>query len=186
MDALQVLKQDHDKTKDLFEQFRSAAENENSAEMEELASQIFHELEVHTTIEERVFYPAVRDAGGGELDDLTDESNEEHHVVDLLIAEVKKMSPSDDRFKAKMTVMIENVEHHMSEEEEQMFPKVRELIDENRLQQLGTELEEEKGRAKSDSKSKSELYAEAQKQDVPGRSDMSKEELEDALSKEQS
>lgn len=184
MDALQVLKQDHDKVRGLFEEFRTAADADDGAKMGELASQIFHELEVHTTIEERVFYPAVRDAGGGELDELTDESNEEHHVVDLLIEEVKSLSPSDDRFKAKMTVMMENVEHHASEEEDEMFPEVRELMDATRLQELGQELTAEKGRVESESKSKSELYEQAKEQDIPGRSDMSKEELQQAVSEE--
>lgn len=182
MDALQLLKQDHDKVRGLFEQFRSAGDSEDASKMEEVAMEIFHELEVHTTIEERVFYPAVRDAGGGDLDDLTDESNEEHHVVDLLIEEVKGMSPSDDRFKAKMTVMMENVEHHASEEEDEMFPKVRDLMDSDRLQQLGSDLEQEKQKIASESMSKGELYDKAADQGVEGRSQMSKDELAQAVS----
>lgn len=184
MDALQLLRQDHDKVRGLFTEFRSAAESDQSDQMDQLATQIFHELEVHTTIEERVFYPAVRDAGGGDLDELTDESNEEHHVVDLLIEEVKALSSSDDAFKAKMTVMMENVEHHATEEEDEMFPKVRDLMDESRLQELGSELEAEKGRVEAESKTKSELYEKAKDQDIPGRSDMSKEELQEAVSED--
>lgn len=181
MDALQLLKQDHDKVRQLFDQFRSASDAEN-ATMEDLAKEIFHELEVHTSIEERVFYPAVRDAGGGELDDLTDESNEEHHVVDLLIGEVKGMSPADDRFKAKMTVMMENVEHHAAEEEDEMFPKVRDLLGSDRLQQLGEELQQEKQKIAAASIPKSELYDKAAEEGVEGRSRMSKEELGEAVS----
>lgn len=181
MDALTLLKEDHDTVRSMFEQFRTAAENGDQSKIKDLAGQIFHELEVHTEIEERIFYPAVRDAGGGELDDLTDESNEEHHVVDLLIAEVRGMSPSDDRFKAKMTVMMENVEHHAKEEEDEMFPKVRELMDESRLQDLGAQLQEEKQKLQSQSKSREELYEEAKTQGVEGRSDMTKEELAEAV-----
>ncbi len=184
MDALQLLKQDHDKVRSLFEDFRSAADADDGSRMDELAGQILHELEVHTAIEERVFYPAVRDAGGGDLDDLTDESNEEHHVVELLIEEVKSISSSDDRFKAKMTVMIESVEHHASEEEDEMFPRVRDLMGQDRLDQLGQELEAEKSQVEADSMSKSQLYEAARDQDIEGRSTMSKEELAEAVSDE--
>ena len=86
--------------------------------MAELVGEIFHELEVHTAIGEEVFYPMIHDAGGQDLTEHTDESYEEHHVVDVLMEEIRGLSADDPSFKAKMTVLMENVEHHASEEED--------------------------------------------------------------------
>src|SRR5690606_19025326 len=127
MDALELLKSDHDKVRGLFNDFRSAAEQDDAARMGELCSEVFNELTVHTSIEEEIFYPAVREAGGEELNEQTDESWEEHHVVDVLMEEIRALDPGDAAFKAKMTVLMENVEHHAQEEEDAMFPQVREL-----------------------------------------------------------
>lgn len=184
MDALQLLKLDHDKVRSLFKDFRAASQSEDTQKMKDLAEEIFRELEVHTAIEERVFYPAVMEAGGGDLDELTHESNEEHHVVDLIMEEVRGIPASDERFKAKMTVMIENVEHHAKEEEDEMFPKVRDLMGVDELEELGRRLEEEKGRVKMGSKSKEELYRVAKEKGIEGRSQMSKEELAEAVADE--
>ena len=83
MDALAVLKSDHDKVRKLFMEFRAAAEAKDNEKLADVTAKIFDELETHTVIEERVFYPEVKKAGGAELEDLTAESNEEHHVVDV-------------------------------------------------------------------------------------------------------
>jgi hemerythrin superfamily protein len=149
--------------------------------MSRICEDVFAELEVHTAIEEEIFYPAVRQAGGEELNETTDESVEEHHVVDLLMSEIRSLDAGDDAFVAKMTVLMENVEHHASEEEDEMFPKVRELLDEQRLEALGQELERAKVSRALSSMSKDELYEQAGELGIEGRSSMSKDELAQAV-----
>ncbi len=150
MDALEVLKADHDKVRSLFMEFRAASEADDAEKMGEATAKIFEELEIHTAIEERVFYPEVKKAGGPDLADLTAESNEEHHVVALLIDEIKDLAPTDDRYAPKMTVLIENVEHHAGEVEKEMFPQVRNLLGDSELEELGAALEREKWVVKVD------------------------------------
>ncbi len=181
MDALEVLKSDHDKVRSLFIEFRAAVEDDDTAKMSQLTDRIFQELETHTAIEERVFYPAVKKAGGSELADATDESNEEHHVVDVLIAEVRELDPSDDAFTAKMTVLIENVEHHAAEEEKEMFPQVRNLFSQDKLDELGAALEREKFVVKVEKMTVDDLQSAAARLEIDGRSDMNRSELASAV-----
>lgn len=152
MDALELLKSDHDKVRSLFRQFEQAASSEDEAAQAELRDKIIEELEVHTAIEEEVFYPQVRE-GGEETEDLVLEGVEEHHVVDQIIAEVRTMNPDEEAFEAKMTVLIENVEHHAEEEEEEMFPKVRASFDATKLAAMGEELAAAKERHQSSGQS---------------------------------
>ena len=140
MDAIELLTADHDEVRGLFEQFRQAMEAEDMDRMKDLQRQIFAELETHTRIEEEIFYPAVRDADEEELGEEVDEGVQEHHVVKVLMREIEEVS-GDDTFQAKMKVLMENVEHHADEEEEEMFPDVREQFDQARLDELGRELE---------------------------------------------
>lgn len=181
VDALQLLQADHDRVRDLFEQFKSAHEEDDTARMKKVSDEVFTELEIHTAIEEEVLYPSVRDAGGGDLDELTDESKEEHHVVDVLMGEIRALKASEDAFAAKMTVLMENVEHHASEEEDEMFPQIRELFSESALEELGARLEAAKAKHQLEHVNKSELYDEAADLDVEGRSTMNKEELQAAV-----
>lgn len=192
MDALELLRSDHDTVRGLFQQFESAKESGDSSQMAELQQQIFHELEVHTAIEEEVFYPTARQVGG-EAEELVFEGVEEHHVVDVLMDEIRELDPSDEAWAAKMTVLIENVEHHAEEEEEELFPKLREAFGEDRIQQMGDELQAAKQRHEqgssssggSSSMTRDELYQQAQQQDVPGRSQMNKDELAEAVDEEE-
>jgi hemerythrin superfamily protein len=181
MNALELLKTDHDLVRQLFEQFRAAHESEDHETMGRVCEEVFVELEVHTAIEEEVFYPAVRQAGGGDLNELTDESLEEHHVVDVLMAEIRRLDPSDDAFAAKMTVLMENVEHHAGEEEEEMFPDVANLLDAQALEALGVELEAAKLQQTAQLQSRDELYQQAAELGIEGRSSMSKDELAQAV-----
>jgi len=180
MDAIELLTTDHHEVRSLFERFRSAQEAEDTARMSELAATIFEELEVHTTIEEEIFYPALR-GRDDELDETVDESLEEHHVVDVLMNEMRDLEAGADEWVAKMTVLMENVEHHADEEEQEMFPDAREQLDEERLRALGEELEARKQTAKAERASKEELYQEAQELDIDGRSQMTKAELAEAV-----
>ncbi len=181
MDALQVLKSDHDKVRELFVKFRAAKEANDTDEMGTLVEKIFEELELHTAIEERVFYPAVEEAGGEDLGDLTDESNEEHHVVDLLMAEIKELDPSDDAYAPKMTVLIENVEHHAGEEEKEMFPKVRNLFSQSQLDELGAALEREKHVVRVEKMTMEQLREAAAQLELDGRSNLNRGELASAV-----
>ncbi|MBA3753569.1 MAG: hemerythrin domain-containing protein [Nitrospira sp.] len=119
--VLDPLRADHQKVKKLFEQFEGATESEQKRHIVETALKALQE---HAYVEEKVLYPAfepVLDEG-----QLLAEAFEEHHVMHLLIAELKKMTPADERFDAKFTVLAENVKHHIKEEEDEMFPQVEE------------------------------------------------------------
>jgi hemerythrin superfamily protein len=143
-DAIVMLKADHKEVRGLFREFQKASTT--PARKGKLVEQIIELLTVHTYIENEVMYPRVRDL----LPDLEDdvlESYEEHHVADVLCMELAAMDPSDERFDAKTTVLIENVTHHIDEEEQDWFPKVREGLGRKQLQDLGAELLEAKKRA---------------------------------------
>lgn len=118
--AIELLKQDHAKVKELFERFEKT---EDDAEKGEIVREAITELKIHAAIEEEIFYPALREVAE---EDIMDEADEEHHVVKLLIAELEEMEPGDDHFDAKFTVLAENVRHHIKEEESEIFPKAKE------------------------------------------------------------
>ena len=188
MDALLLLKADHEVVRDLFSQFKKAKENDDTAQLGQLQRKIFTELEVHTSVEEEVFYPEAKQVGD-EAEELVAEGIEEHHVVKTLMGEIEQLEPGDEAFVAKMTVLIENVEHHAEEEEEELFPKLRKVFGEERLEAMGTKLLEAKKRrgapavpeAGLKELTREELYEQAQKLDIPGRSEMSKEQLAEAI-----
>lgn len=140
MDAVKLLKDDHEKVKNLFRQFERAR---SADKKKQLADEIMMELEVHSTIEEEIFYPAVREKGGSDQQEVVAESIEEHHVVDMLMKEIKELDPSDERFEAKMTVLIENVEHHIEEEEQEMLPDAKKKLGKD-VDRLGDQMEERK------------------------------------------
>ena len=140
MDAVKLLKDDHEKVKGLFRQFEKAR---GEAKKKQLADEIMMELEVHSKIEEEIFYPAVREKGGSEGQEIVAESIEEHHVVDVLMQEIRGLDPSDERFEAKMTVLIENVEHHIEEEEKEMLPDAQKKLGKD-VEALGDQMEQRK------------------------------------------
>jgi len=113
-----MLRKDHKKVKELFEEFEQA---EDTTTKQRIVETALTELEVHSKLEEELIYPAIRAEVGD--DDLMDEALEEHHVVHGLLGELKKMKASDERYDAKFTVLAENVRHHIKEEESEMFPK---------------------------------------------------------------
>jgi hemerythrin superfamily protein len=140
MDAIELLTSDHDEVRTMFEEFRAAKEAENTEKMHALQQRIFEELETHTRIEEDIFYPAVQALGVEELTEIVSEGIQEHHVVKVLMREIPDLS-DQEIFEAKMTVLMENVEHHAEEEESEMFPDLREHMDDQRLDELGAELQ---------------------------------------------
>jgi hemerythrin superfamily protein len=137
-DAIVLLKEDHKTVKKLFREFQAAGENATQTKGR-IVGKIIEELTVHTYIENEVMYPEVRKLLPALEDDVL-ESYEEHHVADVLCLELSMMSPSDEHFDAKTTVLIENVEHHIQEEEDEWFPKVREGLGRNQLQEIGERL----------------------------------------------
>lgn len=139
MDAIELLTDDHDTVRKLFAEFRAASDGDDEARQRELQQQIFEELETHTRIEENVFYPAVKSLDVEDLTETVDEGIQEHHVVKLLMREIGDLR-DHDVFIAKMTVLIENVEHHAEEEETELFPELREHMARERLDELGEEL----------------------------------------------
>ncbi|MEU6739803.1 MULTISPECIES: hemerythrin domain-containing protein [Streptosporangium] len=148
MDAIVLLKDDHKTVEKLFKEFEQAGETAYKKK-QEIVEKISQELCEHAYIEEAIFYPEAR----AEVPDTSDhvlESVEEHHVVAWLLSELKGMDPKDERFDAKVTVLIENVRHHVKEEEEDWFPQVREALGRNRLQELGERMEKAKAEAPSD------------------------------------
>jgi hemerythrin superfamily protein len=134
-DAIVILKDDHKRMRKLFKQFQSAGADDKGA----IVKDIIEALTVHTYIENEGMYPEVRKL----LPDLEDdvlESYEEHHVADVLCAELFAMNAGDERFDAKTTVLIENVTHHVEEEEQDWFPKVREGLSRKQLQEIGARM----------------------------------------------
>jgi hemerythrin superfamily protein len=134
-DAIVLLKNDHKTVEKLFKEFEKAGEGAHR-EKRRIADSIIEELTVHAYIEEEIFYPAAREAVP-ETKDHVLESVEEHHVVVWMLSELVGMDPADETFDAKVTVLTENVRHHVKEEEDEWFPEVRSAMGRKRLQELG-------------------------------------------------
>jgi hemerythrin-like domain-containing protein len=138
MDALAMLREDHRKVRELFRQFEEA---ESTAMKKAIGDTILVELNIHSVIEEEVFYPAVRRQGNGV--EMVRRAEEEHHTVDNLINELMKMDAADKAFEAKFHVLIENVKKHIEEEEAEMLPHAAE-VGMARLERLGQQMAERK------------------------------------------
>jgi hemerythrin superfamily protein len=137
MDALELLKQDHQKVKELFKQ---GQQTEDRKQQKQIFKEIKAELETHARIEETIFYPAMQEHD--ELKDMVLESLEEHKQLKTVLRELGKLAASSERFKPKFKVLMDDVKHHAEEEEEgKMFPKIRNLVKGDELRQLGEELE---------------------------------------------
>jgi hemerythrin superfamily protein len=137
MDVLELLKEDHQKVKELFEQ---GQQTQDKKQQKQIFKEIKSELERHTRLEETIFYPAM--AEHEELKEMVLESLEEHRQVKTVLREMGKLSPNSEKFKPKFKVLKDNVEHHAEEEEEgKMFPKIRKVINRAELEELGQELE---------------------------------------------
>jgi hemerythrin-like domain-containing protein len=144
-DAIVLLREEHKQIRKVFADFEKAGEKAHATKGK-LVDSMIELLTVHTYIENEVMYPRVREL----LPDLEDdvlESYEEHHVADVLVVELAAMKPDDERFTAKTTVLIENVRHHMEEEEKEWFPQVREGLTRTVLQDLGAQMIQARERA---------------------------------------
>lgn len=133
MDAITMLKEDHKKVKGLFRDFERASGTERKRK---LVEQMIEELSVHAALEEQIFYPAARETLKSD-DEIVLEALEEHHVVKWTLKELDEMAPDAERFDAKVKVMMESVKHHISEEEGELFPVMRDKLGRKRLQEIG-------------------------------------------------
>jgi hemerythrin-like domain-containing protein len=139
MDAITLLKDDHKTVQKHFRDFERSGPRALSARGH-AAQAVVRELAVHTALEEQLFYPMVRHEAGDAEEEIL-QSVEEHHVVEWLSSEIESMSPYDERFVAKMTVLIENVRPHIEEEENYLFPLVRHALGRTRLGEIGELME---------------------------------------------
>lgn len=138
MNAIELLIEQHDEVEDLFDQIEEAEDDEEKVT---LVQMLADNLAAHATIEEKIFYPAAY-GEGEKTDDLLREAVEEHLAVKRLIADLLDMGPSDENFDAKVKVLKEQVEHHVEEEETELFARVRKVLDKDELVRLGEEMEE--------------------------------------------
>jgi hemerythrin-like domain-containing protein len=137
-DAIVLLREDHDELRRVFREFKAAGENAKATKAR-LVDKMIELLTVHTYLENECMYPQVRSL----MPDLNSEileSLEEHHVADVLCMELAAMTPDHEHFDAKVSVLIENVTHHIDEEESGWFPQVREALGRKTLQEIGAQL----------------------------------------------
>ncbi|RKH38128.1 hemerythrin domain-containing protein [Corallococcus sicarius] len=139
MHALELLKQQHEEVSKLFKKYEKLADHDDE-ERQELFEQIADRLGAHAKIEELYFYPAMKK---DDTEDDLREAVEEHLVVKRLIADLISMDAADEEFDAKMKVLQENVEHHVEEEEKDLFKSARKLLTKEQLEDLGIQMEEE-------------------------------------------
>lgn len=143
MNATTLLKRDHETVKGLFEKYEAAGDRAYETK-KTLFMTIKDELEIHMDIEETIFYPAVKNIHDEDIKEEIREADEEHHVVKVLLGEIARMQPEDEQYDAKVTVLKENIEHHVKEEEGEMFPDAAKRLTAATLEQLGEEMEERK------------------------------------------
>lgn len=144
VDAITLLKADHKKVKGLLEDLQKTTER-GPGKRKKLLAQVRTELEVHTTIEEEIFYPAFRDAVEKKEDRVMFfEAVEEHQVVKFVLPDISKTDPSTEKFGAKAKVLKELVMHHAKEEEKEMFPSAKKALSSDELEQLGVRMEARK------------------------------------------
>ena len=138
-DAVALIKADHRMVEQLFREFEEAGDRAYKTK-QRLVEQIIKELEVHATIEEETYYPAVEAKAKKDGKELVAEAIEEHHVVRILLGELSTTPAEDEAFDAKVTVLMENVRHHVEEEEEEMLPQSEEVLGKEELTRLGEEM----------------------------------------------
>jgi iron-sulfur cluster repair protein YtfE (RIC family) len=136
MDALKLIKSDHERLADLLEEAMDANE---PAERADLLHQMRAELMAHERMEETIFYPALRT--NAKAKDIVLEGYEEHHVIDMILDELLDVPEELDEWKAKLKVLKENIEHHIEEEEGEMFKIAKKVFDEQTLEELGAKMQ---------------------------------------------
>ena len=140
LNALELIKDDHDRIKDMFDR---ALHTEDPAERGEMLQTIRAELMAHERMEEDVFYPALRSASD-KAKDIVLEGYEEHHVIDMILDELFEVPENTDQWHAKLKVLHENLEHHIEEEEKEMFKRARKAMSGEALDELGRKMAQAK------------------------------------------
>ncbi|UBF23916.1 hemerythrin domain-containing protein [Kovacikia minuta CCNUW1] len=149
-DILSLIEIDHGEVEQLFEKIQK---EKSAKKIQELFSQIYQELTLHARAEELVFYPAMREYE--ETEELIEEAEEEHNAAKILLEEMKQLGSDDEEFKTKLMHLIESVQHHVQEEEEEIFSAVRGSMEDEELQALGQEFQEAKAKVEPDVKTAS-------------------------------
>ena len=144
MNAIELLKDDHDTVDKLFQKVKANEDGDNTA----LFEQIKAELDVHAHIEETIFYPVLIEKGDEELKKITLEGIEEHRQAKMFLREISNLSAESEKMQPKLQVLMEDIEHHVQEEEGEMFHMVEEQFDSATLEDLGKRMEEEKRKFK--------------------------------------
>lgn len=149
MEATSLLKKDHKAVKKLFKEYEKTGDRAFEKK-KAIFGKVRTELEIHSAIEEEIFYPAVKRARSEEAKDTVREAVEEHSVVKFLLEQLSNMDPEEEQFDAKFEVLRENVEHHADEEEDEMFPQARKHLSDSQLEELGARMEARKESLKAD------------------------------------
>ena len=149
MNAFQLLKEDHQKVSGIFQQLEPTTERAEKTRTE-LFAKLKEELDIHARVEEAVFYPAIKQAA--ETREIVLEGFEEHHVVKMLLKELEALPVDTEQWTAKLKVLKENVEHHVEEEEQEMFQKTRQVLSEDEINELGAQMEQMKQQLKEQAK----------------------------------
>lgn len=140
MNAIELLIQDHEEAAGMMDQLETADKGDRSAR--DMFLQLKNALTLHTQVEEQVFYSALKNHE--ETSDMIPESLEEHREVDQILAEMSGLNPGDDDFMDKLTELRDSVEHHVEEEQNEMFPKAERILGESRLQEMGRQMQQMK------------------------------------------
>lgn len=140
INAIDLLIEDHDKVRELFKKVKATDENRHPALFEKIKA----ELDVHTHIEETIFYPMLLEKGSKDLIDLVREGIEEHRQAKMFLREIKALSGDSFKFEPKLTVLIEDIEHHAKDEESEMFPLVKKEFEADVLEDIGVAMDKEK------------------------------------------
>ena len=140
MNAIELLKEDHRKVEHLFGKVKATEEDEHKALFEKIKA----ELDVHTHIEETIFYPKMKEADNKELEDVIAEGYQEHYQAKTLLRDISNLVDDSEAFEPKLKVLMEDITHHVQEEEGKMFPQIEEIFDEATLKEIGKEMEAEK------------------------------------------
>ena len=141
--ATELLKRDHDRVRALFREYPENG-NGGAKRKSDIVGELIRELTVHAKVEEQIFYPTVLERREKKSSKIVRESFEEHKIVETLLEELSGMTPDDDQYDAKVTVLREAVEHHAKEEEDDLFPEAEDLFSTEELEAMGADIEDRK------------------------------------------